>query len=181
MASTFERVDSRLVHSGHIVQFYVESFVGPSGERFDRDVIRHPGAASVVPLHDDGTVTLVRQFRAALGRELLEIPAGKIDVEGESPELTVQRELAEEVGLVADRLVLLSSFVQSPGFCDEVNHVFLATGLSETERSVQGVEEEHMTIHRVALRDVPDLIASGELVDGKSIVGLMIALHQLGR
>lgn len=179
MASTFERVESRLIHSGHIVQFYVESFVGPDGERFDRDVIRHPGAASVVPLHDDGTVTLVRQFRAALGEELLEIPAGKIDVAGESPELTVHRELAEEVGLVASQLVLLSSFVQSPGFCDEVNHVFLATGLSETQRSVQGIEEEHMTIHRVALLDVPELIASGELVDGKSIVGLMIAFHQL--
>ena len=170
-----------MIHAGHVVDFFVETFVSPGGERFDRDVVRHPGAASVVPLHEDGTVTLVRQFRAALGRELLEIPAGKIDVEGESPELTVHRELAEEVGLVAARLVLLSSFVQSPGFCDELNHVFLATGLSETERSVQGVEEEYMTVHRFSLLDVPGLIASGELVDGKSIVGLMIALHQLDR
>jgi 8-oxo-dGTP pyrophosphatase MutT (NUDIX family) len=179
--SGFERVGSRLVHAGHIVEFRVDSFVGPNGEEFDRDVIHHPGAASVVPLHDDGTVTLVRQFRAALGRELLEIPAGKLDVEGEPPELTVHRELAEEVGLLAERVELLTSFVQSPGFCDELNHVYLATGLTMTDRSVQGIEEEHMTVHRVPLAEVPDLIATGELIDGKSIVGLMLAIHRLGR
>lgn len=180
-SSAFERVNSRLVHQGYIVSFHVDTFTDPTGELFDRDVVHHPGAASVVPLHDDGTVTMVRQFRAAIGRDLLEIPAGKIDVPGESPEVTVRRELVEEVGLIAERLEPLIDLNQSPGFCDEVNHIFLATGLTSTERSVQGIEERHMTVERIALDDVAELIASGVLTDAKTVTGLLLTLRHLGK
>ncbi len=179
--SGFRRVDSRLIHQGHIVSFRVDSFVDPTGERFDRDVVHHPGAASVVALHDDDTVTMVRQFRAALGRNLLEIPAGKIDVEGESPEVTIRRELVEEVGLIAEVIEPLIDLNQSPGFCDEVNHIFLATGLTATERSVQGIEEEHMTVERIPIDDVPDMIMAGEMTDAKTVIGLLLTLRRLGR
>lgn len=179
MSAAFRHVDERVVHRGHIVSFVEATFVAPSGEHIQRDIVRHPGAACVVPLHDDGTVTMVRQFRAPLNADLLEIPAGKLDVEGEDPEPAVRRELAEEVGLAAERVELLVSVALSPGFCDEIIHVFLAEGLTEVPAQAHGIEEEHMEVVRVPLQSVPDLIASGELTDGKSIIGLLATLRRV--
>jgi ADP-ribose pyrophosphatase len=107
--------------------------------------------------------------------ELLEIPAGKRDVEGEPAEGTARRELEEEVGMRAGRLDKLAEFYNSPGFCDEHSVVFLARELEACRSSAQGVEEQHMTIERVALAEVPELIRSGQLLDAKSIVGLTLA------
>ena len=128
---------------------------------------------------DKGTVLLVRQYRAAVDRVLLEIPAGKRDVDGEDPEVTAARELEEEVGVRADRMEKLAEFFNSPGFCDEHSFVYLATGLERTEISAQGVEEEHMTVEEVALDDVTSLVAAGTLVDAKSIIGLALAREVL--
>ena len=100
----------------------------PDGEEFDRHVVHHPGAVVVVPVIDDDAI-LVRQCRVAAGRELLEVPAGKRDVDGEPPEATANRELEEEIGYRAGRLELLCEFYNSPGFCDEYTHLFLATDL----------------------------------------------------
>ncbi len=103
---------------------------------FERDVVHHPGAVSVVPIIDGGAsghqVILVRQYRAAIDAELLEIVAGKRDVAGEPPEVTARRELAEEVGMVAGRMELLAEFYNSPGFCDEHSCVFLGLDLEPT-------------------------------------------------
>ena len=106
-------------------------------------------------------VILVRQYRAAIDRELLEIPAGKRDVAGEPPEDTARRELVEEVGMRAGRLELLAEFYNSPGFCDEHSFVYLALDLEPCPSDLQGIEEQHMTIERVALDDVPGLIRPG--------------------
>jgi ADP-ribose pyrophosphatase len=122
---------------------------------------------------------MVRQYRAALEEDLLEIVAGKRDVADEDPQLCASRELAEEVGYRAERYELLTEMVQSPGFCDEVNLIYLATGLVETERLVQGIEEQHMTIERVPLSQVRTMIADGRIVDAKSLVGLLMALDRL--
>ena len=155
-------------------------FAAPDGEEFERDVVHHPGAVSVVPVVDDGTAAiLVRQYRAAIDRDLLEIPAGKRDVAGEPPELTARRELEEEIGMRAGRLEQLAEFYNSPGFCDEHSFVFMARDLEEVANSLQGVEEQHMTVERIALDDVPSLIAAGEIVDAKSIIGLMLAREAL--
>jgi ADP-ribose pyrophosphatase len=135
---------------------------------------------SIVPVVDH-EVILVRQYRAAIDRELLEIPAGKRDVAGEDLETLARRELAEEIGMRAGTLVRLAEFYNSPGFCDEHAVVFLALALTPTARSAQGVEEAHMTIERVAMADIPGLIASGELVDAKSIIGLCLARDRLAR
>jgi ADP-ribose pyrophosphatase len=129
----------------------------------------------------DGEVILVRQYRAAIDRELLEVPAGKRDVFDEPVELTAHRELEEEVGMRAASMVKLAEFYNSPGFCDEHSFLFLATDLTPCDTSFQGHEEQFMTIERVALDRVPDLIASGELVDAKSIVGLLTAREHLRR
>jgi ADP-ribose pyrophosphatase len=175
----FRKVDERLIHQGHVIGVYSTTFEGPGGVLMDRDVVHHPGAVSVVPVLDDGTVVLVRQFRSALEQNIIEIPAGKRDVADEPPELTAHRELAEEVGLIAGELTPLTVLAHSPGFCDERNHIFLATGLSETERAVDGPEEEAMTILHVPLDEAVAMVGSGEIFDAKSVVGLLLAQRRL--
>ena len=175
--SGFEKLDEHLIHQGAVVGFWEGRFRGPDGQEFTRDVVKHPGAVSVVPLLDDRTVVMVRQFRAALDQLVLEIPAGKLDEIDEPPEECARRELIEEVGYEAGRLEHLTSFAQSPGFCDEINHVYLATDLAKTDASTQGIEEEHMTVEHVALAAVPGAIASGEIIDAKTIIGLLLAIR----
>ncbi|MDQ3642587.1 MAG: NUDIX hydrolase, partial [Actinomycetota bacterium] len=167
----FRKLDERIVWSGTLVSAGTGTFVDPDGNEFERDVVHHPGAVVVVPVID-GDVVLVRQYRAAIDGELLEVPAGKRDVTDEPVELTAHRELEEEVGMRAGSMVKLAEFYNSPGFCDEHSFLFLATDLAPCDTSFQGHEEQHMTIERVPLDSVPDLIASGELVDGKSIIAL---------
>ena len=157
------------------------TFAAPDGDEFERDVVHHPGAVSVVPVVDEGeAVLLVRQYRAAVEEELLEIPAGKRDVEGEEPEACARRELVEEVGMRAGRMERLAVFYNSPGFCDERHWVFMGLDLEPTALSAQGVEEQHMTIERHSLDEVPDLIASGAIMDAKTIIGLTLAREALG-
>ena len=151
--------------------------------RHARHVVRHPGAVVVVPVVADRSgALLVRQFRAAVGRDLLEIPAGKRDVDGELPEATAARELEEEVGHSPGRLVKLAEFFNSPGFCDEYTHLFAALDLEDVGAPTpQGAEERAMTIERVAFVDVDARIASSDLVDAKSIIGLLLARELLAR
>lgn len=179
-AGGFRRLDEEPIHDGHVIRLAIGTFEAPDGSRFTRDIVHHPGAVSVVPLHADGTVTLVRQYRAALDDHLLEIPAGKRDVAGEPPAITAERELEEEVGLRAGRFELLAEFVNSPGFSDEHSWVYLATELTEVPTDLQGIEEEHMTIERFALADAPAMIADRRLLDAKTIIGLTLALRVVG-
>jgi len=152
---------------------------GPDGEEFDRHVVRHPGAVVVVPLDDERNALMVRQYRVAAERALLELPAGKRDVPGEPPETTAARELEEEIGRRAGAIRPLCEFFNSPGFTDEYTYVFLASELVETERAAVSVEERAMTVELVPLGRVDDLVASGEIVDGKSIIGLLLARQLL--
>jgi len=174
----FRRVSERELYRGRLISLAVSSVAAPDGSQFERDVVHHPGAVSAVPLLEGSDeVIMVRQYRAAVDRELLEIPAGKRDVAGEPPEVTARRELIEEIGMRAGRLQWLGEFYNSPGFCDEYSFVYLALELEATETSVQGIEEQHMSIERIPFDDVPDLIRRREIVDAKSIIGLMLAWH----
>ena len=175
-AGGFRRIGGREVFRGHLISVETAEFASPTGERFERDIVHHPGAVSVVPVIEDGAaVLLVRQFRAAIGADLLEIPAGKCDVDGEPPDETARRELVEEIGMRAGRLQLLARFLNSPGFCDELSVTYMALDLEPVESDRHGPEEAHMSIERVLLDDVPGLIADGHLVDAKSIIGLTLA------
>ena len=147
-------------------------FEAPDGTVFERQVVHHPGAVVVVPLTSKDQVVLVRQFRAAVAEDLLELPAGKRDVPGEPPEVTAERELVEEVGLMPGRLDLLARFYNSPGFSDELSYVFLARELAPAPASPAGIEEKHMTVHEVELSSVPDMIRDGRIMDAKTIIGL---------
>jgi 8-oxo-dGTP pyrophosphatase MutT (NUDIX family) len=154
--------------------------VDPAGEPFDRIVVRHPGAVTVVPVHDDGTVTLVRQYRAAVDAQVLEIVAGTRDQAGEAPEATARRELAEEAGLEATRWELLIGTWNSPGVSDQHTLVYLATGLSSIPTRPQGVEEGYMTVETIHLDDIDGLVADGSLRDETTVLGLYLARQRLG-
>ena len=177
--SPFEKRGEREIWSGAVISVAEGTFVAPDGSEFERDLVHHPGAVSVVPVDGD-EVVLVRQYRAAVDQLVLEIPAGKRDVVGEDPELTAHRELAEEVGLRAGKLEKLCEFYNSLGFSDELSHVYLGTELTEVPKDLQGVEEQHMTVERIRLDDVPALIATRELVDAKTVIGLLLARERLG-
>lgn len=178
--SGFRHLGDTVVHRGAVITLCRSQFAAPDGERFERDVVRHPGAVSVVPLLEDGTVVLVRQYRAAVDQLVLEIPAGKRDVADEPLEVTAHRELVEEVGLRAAHLEHLATFHNSIGFCDEESHVFLGTGLTEAPMDRQGIEESHMDIVHVALADTPAMIARAEITDAKTVIGLTLALARVG-
>jgi ADP-ribose pyrophosphatase len=180
VSAGFRKLGETEIYRGHVIAVGHGRFEAPDGTEFDRDLVHHPGAVSVVPLLDDGRVVLVRQYRAPLDEFVLELPAGKRDVAGEPPEITAARELEEEVGYRAGRLDKLCEFFNSPGFTDEWSHVYLATDLEEAPTAAQGPEEEHMTIEHVPLSAVPALIAAGELTDGKTIIGLLLTRERLG-
>jgi 8-oxo-dGTP pyrophosphatase MutT (NUDIX family) len=171
----FSKRSERELHRGALISLGEGTFVGPDDIVFMRDVVHHPGAVSVVPYEADGTVLLVRQYRAAIDRDLLEIPAGKRDVTDEPPELTAHRELAEEVGRRAGRMELLTTFYNSPGFCDEYSYCYLARDLTEVPIEAHSPEEAAMTIERVPLGDALAMIQRGDIVDAKTIIGLLLA------
>jgi 8-oxo-dGTP pyrophosphatase MutT (NUDIX family) len=175
----FRRLDERVVHRGHVVTTVTAVFAAPDGHRFERDVIRHPGAVAVVPVGEAGTVTLVRQYRAPVDRWVTEVPAGTRDVDGEDLEETARRELAEEVGLAAERLELVVCALNTPGFCDEETAVYLATGLSPVADGRRGVEEEHLEVVEVTLDAFDDLVDDGTIVDAVTILGVGLARRRL--
>lgn len=178
----FRRLAEREHYHGPLISVATATIEGPGGEVFQRDVVHHPGAVSVVPVlqgTDGPVVVMLRQYRAAVDSVLLEIPAGTRDVAGEAPEETARRELAEEVGLRASRLELLAEFYNSPGFCDEHSWVFLACDLGEAPSGAHSAEERHMSIVRVPLGEVPAMVARREIVDAKTIIGLCLARERI--
>jgi ADP-ribose pyrophosphatase len=154
-------------------------FRAPDGGEFERDIVRHPGAVAVVPWHDDGTLTLVRQYRASLEHDLLEVPAGVRDVHGEPDVRTAERELAEEAGLAASSMERLVTLHNAPGMSDEQITIFLAQGLVAVAGDPQGEEEQAMTIERVALADALDMIDDGRITDAKTMVGVLLLARRL--
>jgi ADP-ribose pyrophosphatase len=178
--SQFRIVDSDTVVDTGFLRLSEATVVG-AGERFTRFVVHHPGAVVVVPVERGGEqVLLVRQFRVATGGDLLEVVAGKRDVEDEPPETTASRELHEEIGRRPGRLVKLCEFFNSPGFCDEYTHLYAALDLEELDApSAVNPEERAMTVERARLADVDELIAAGRIVDAKSIIGLVLTRRYL--
>jgi ADP-ribose pyrophosphatase len=166
--------ETEILRAGHL-RVVTARFEGPDGEQLERNIVHHPGAVVVVPVTANQTVIMVRQFRAAVETELLELPAGKRDIQDEPPEVTAGRELAEEIGQRAGRLDLLARFYNSPGFSDELSWLYLARELTAVPLDRQGAEEEHMTVEEVALTAVPGLISSAQILDAKSIIGLTLA------
>ena len=149
---------------------------GPDGTVFDREIVRHPGAVAVVPVTADGNVLLVRQFRTPVGGPLLEIPAGTRDVDGEPPEQTALRELAEEVGVTAGRIQVLGRFWNSPGFCDEETVLYLATELEDCDpRSLWSPKSRTSRSSEIPLDEVEGVLAGQGAMDMQTVLGIMLA------
>lgn len=178
----FRHLGEDEVHRGYRIRLVRARFEAPDGSTFERDVVRDKRVVAMVPVLEDGrTVLLVRQYRGPLDRELLEIPAGLCDVDGETdPTVTAARELAEEIGKAAGSLELLATIHQSAGISDEHGLIYLATDLTDVEPDRQGPEEQHMTVVPFDLHDVDDRIADGTLTDAKTVVGLLRARTVLG-
>jgi ADP-ribose pyrophosphatase len=171
---TEQSVSSEQVFDGKLVKVRVDTVRLPSGRETTREVVEHPGAVAILPVFDDGTIVLVRQFRYAVGRTILEAPAGTREP-GEPDEETARRELREEVGLDATTIEPLARFFISPGWCDEELVVFRATGLREI--GAQPEADEDLEIVRVSPHDIPALIASGDLADAKTITAVLAHLR----
>jgi 8-oxo-dGTP pyrophosphatase MutT (NUDIX family) len=174
----FEKVRDERIAEGFRFSVHRVWFRAQDGTEFERHIVHHPGAVAVVPLHDDDTVTMVRQFRAALGAHLLELPAGLRDVAGEDDATTAARELIEETGLAAGRIDHLATFHNSPGYCDETVSVFLATDLTPVPDARQGIEEEEMSVERLPLAEVVAQLDDGRITDAKTHVGIGALLRR---
>lgn len=169
-------LNSQKVFEGRVFNVTVDT-VSEGELTYQREVVHHNGSAVIVPVFDDGTVALVRQYRHPAVRYLLEVPAGTL-AKGERPETGAARELKEELGLVAARLEKLSEFFVSPGFCEEKMWIYLATELFEGEQALE--EDEILDVVRLPIADALEMITSGEIEDAKTIIGLMLAAPRVG-
>jgi ADP-ribose pyrophosphatase len=176
----FRRLGEAEIHANWILRLTRAEWEAPDGERFTRDVVHHPGAVAVVPLHHDGTFTVIRQFRAAVGRYVWEIPAGTRDVAGEDPAETARRELAEEVGLTATDVTHLAAVYNSPGFTDQRTEIFLATGLAPCPADHGGIEERWLEVHRMAAGDLWARHGT-DAIDETTALGIRLALDAVDR
>jgi 8-oxo-dGTP pyrophosphatase MutT (NUDIX family) len=178
---SFQRVAEVEVLRTHVFWVGQAALLDPNGESFERSIIHHPGAVTIVPIDANRRVTLVRQYRAAVDRMVLEAPAGTCDVDGEELEATARRELEEEAGLLAESMEVLIGTFNTPGISDQHTTIYLATGLSPCPAKPSGVEEGFMTIETIALDDVESLVADGTLVDETTVLGLFLARTHLDR
>ncbi len=170
----FRVVSSRNIYEGRVVRLDVDRIVEPSGMEVEREIVRHPGAAVLLPVTAARTVILIRQFRYAAGETLLEVPAGTIDP-GESPEETARRELVEETGYHPGRIEKLAEFFPSPGILSERMHLFLATELEKREASPD--IDESLELVELPWELALALEPGKDVLDAKTIV----ALSFLGR
>ncbi len=166
-----ETLQRNTIFEGKVVRLYVDQVRLPNGLEVEREVVRHWGAAGMLPLDDDGYVYLVRQYRHATGEDLLEIPAGKL-LSGEDPLRCAERELMEEIGFGAEEWVKLDAFYTSPGFSDEMLHLYLARKLRRGTASPE--EDEFLEIVHMPLGEALGMVASGDIKDSKTIAGIAL-------
>ncbi len=172
MTPEFEVVDTEVLAEGVFLRFEALTVRSQSGTTVRRDVIRHPGGVAVLPVGDDH-VWLIRQYRAALGRHVDEIPAGKLDSADTDAETAGRRELAEELGATAGRWQHLATFSPSPGYTDEVIEIFAAEDLVFGDRRPDGVEEHQATLLSLPIDEALDSIDRGVITDAKTQVALL--------
>lgn len=180
----FETVDAEVVYEGIFARVRRDRVRMPDGHIAEREVVEQHDAAAVVPVFGDGTVVLLRQYRHPVGRYVLEIPAGKLDVEGERVEDAARRELTEETGLQADSLEHLTTFANSAGWTDEATHLYLARGLQAVgapDDFTPKAEEADMEVVRLPLDDVLADVRAGDIIDAKTVIGLLLTGERLGR
>ena len=168
-------VDSRVAFEGRHINVRVDTVRLADGRLTTREIVDGSNSVCIVPLDRRGNLFMVRQYRKAIEQLILEVPAGAMD-DGEEPEAAARRELREETGFSAEKLEFLSFFWTTPGYCTEGMYAYLATGLSLGD--IAPDEDENIEVVKVALKEVPSMIASGDIVDCKSIASLMLVLSR---
>lgn len=163
-------IETQRVFEGRAVCLKIDTILLASGRKTTREIVEHSDCVAIIPIKDNGKVVMVRQFRHATGKELLEIPAGGIE-KGEDPASCVRRELQEETGFYPEEVKPLGGFYSAPGFCTEYLYLFLAKGLRPSQLIAEDTEE--IGIEEIDLSRVPTLIASGEICDSKTVAGLL--------
>lgn len=167
-----EKIDSKQIFNGKILGLYYDKVRLPNGKTATREKITHPGAVGIVPVTGDNKIILVKQYRYPVEDITIEIPAGKLDKD-ELPSVCARRELEEEVGAVGGRLTLLSSFYTTPGFCNEVLHLYLATDFKRTGNNLD--DDEFLEIIEPELAVATAWIKDGKIKDSKTIIGILMA------
>lgn len=168
---------SSLIQKGRVFNFYTENITLPNGATLDMEIVRHPGAAAIVPVMEDHTVLLLKQYRYAVGGLIWEIPAGTLDP-GEDARQCAERELAEETGYAARHFEKLADITPLPAYSDERIHLFMATDLSKSAQNLDA--DELLFVHRLDLNQALEMIAEGTIQDAKTICGLQLAAGRLG-
>ena len=155
------------IFTGKVISLQVDNVELPNGKTSKREIIKHPGAVAVIAVTDNDKIIMVEQYRKALERTIVEIPAGKLE-RGEKPEICAARELEEETGFVSNKMERLISFYTSPGFADELVHVFLATGLKKKENAATTDEDEFVNLIEVTLEEALALLKNQKIHDAKT-------------
>ncbi|MEB2281435.1 NUDIX hydrolase [Lysinibacillus xylanilyticus] len=160
------------IYDGKIVKLQVDDVTLPNGNVAKREIIKHPGAVAVIAVTDDGKLVLVEQYRKALERSIIEIPAGKLEP-GEEPIVTARRELEEETGYGAQSFTYLQAFATSPGFADEIIHLFVAKDLYKIENKAELDEDEFVELLEVSLEEAGQMVADERIYDAKTAFAVL--------
>ncbi|WP_077621659.1 NUDIX hydrolase [Sediminibacillus massiliensis] len=170
-------ISTEKIFSGKIVELQVDEVTLPDGKTSKREIVKHPGAVAVIPVTEDNKLLLVEQYRKPLEKSLVEIPAGKLEP-GEDPDASVVRELEEETGYTTEDMTLLTSFYTSPGFADELVHIYLTKSLIPLEEKVAGDEDEFVEILEVTPEEADKMVAEQRIHDAKTIYALLYLKSQ---
>lgn len=163
-------INERIIHKANFMTYINVDVKLPNGKIGNRDIIKHPGACAIIPFLDNERIILVNQFRKALEKNILEIPAGKLDKKEEPLDCAI-RELKEETGYTANEVTYLGTIATAPGFCDELIHLYKATGLCRGEKKLD--EDEFTEINIFTIEEIKLMIKKGEIIDTKTISALM--------
>ena len=172
----FETIHSEAVYQGRAFSVRKDQVRLPNGAETNLDIVEHGGAVTILPVDAEANVWFVRQYRHAVGLEILELPAGILEP-GEPPEICAQRETREEIGMKAANLQKIGELYLAPGYSTEFMHLFLATDLSPAP--LEGDIDEFLSVERVPLAQIPAMIETGEIVDGKTLAAFQLAQPQL--
>ncbi|MCM3610895.1 NUDIX hydrolase [Planococcus sp. MERTA32b] len=171
-------ISSERIYEGKIINLKVDEVTLPNGHTSKRELIEHPGAVAILAITPEKKIIMVEQYRKALERSIIEIPAGKLE-KGESPETTAMRELEEETGYTADSLELIQSFSTSPGFADEVIHLFLAEGLRNAESGAALDDDEFVELMEVSIEEAEKMMQDNRIFDAKTAFAVLWAKQRL--
>ncbi|GAA0296614.1 ADP-ribose pyrophosphatase [Gracilibacillus halotolerans] len=172
MSMNEKTLSTQKIFEGRVISVQVDDVELPNGKQSKRELVKHPGAVAIIPITSEGKIVMVKQFRKPLEKEIIEIPAGKLE-EGELPEVTARRELEEETGYTTNKLEYIQSFYTSPGFADEILYVYMTNELKAMTEKASLDEDEFVELMEVKLEEAEQLIKEEKIHDAKTVFAVM--------